>query len=238
MPRGSLTEDGRSPAKKKGKAKADAGTGKGKGNGKTKAGRVREREIDEAAVDIFHAVGYSAASVDDVAAAVGILKGSLYYYMDSKEDLLRRIVEDVHVNVEEIIRESLARTELPPLERLANYIRAQVDYNVRNIKRVRVYYHDYEQLSPDRLASVRKSRRINEQLIVNLITEAKAAGEVGGWVSEQLAGKTAFATITWMYTWYKPGGGISSKELGDFCATFVVNGLRGRPLTEAPTKQA
>jgi TetR/AcrR family transcriptional regulator, cholesterol catabolism regulator len=236
MPRGSLTEDGRSPAKKIGDAKADAG--KGKGKGKTKAGRVREREIIEAAVDIFHAVGYSTASVDDVAAAVGILKGSLYYYMDSKEDLLRRIVEDVHVDVEEIIRESLARDDLPPLERLANYIRAQVDYNVRNIKRVRVYYHDYEQLSPDHLAAVRKSRRMNEQLIVNLIRDAKSAGEVGDWVNDRLAGKTTFATITWMYTWYKPGGSISSKELGDFCATFVINGLRGGPLTEAPTKKA
>jgi TetR/AcrR family transcriptional regulator, cholesterol catabolism regulator len=234
MPRGSLTEDGRSPTKKTGKAKADAG----KGKGKTKAGRVREQEINEAAVDIFHAVGYSAASVDDVAAAVGILKGSLYYYMDSKEDLLRRIVEDVHVDVEEIIREALALTDLPPLERLASYIRAQVDYNARNIKRVRVYYHDYEQLSAERIALVRKSRRMNEQLIVSLITDAKSAGEVGDWVSEQLAGKTAFATITWMYTWYKPGGRISSKELGDFCATFVINGLRGGPLTEAPTKKA
>jgi AcrR family transcriptional regulator len=231
MPRRSLTEDGRSPTKKSGEAKVDAGKGKGKGKGKTKAGRVREREINEAAVDIFHAVGYSAASVDDVAAAVGILKGSLYYYMDSKEDLLRRIVEDVH-------REALALSDLPPLERLASYIRAQVDYNARNIKRVRVYYHDYEQLSAERIASVRKSRRMNEQLIVSLIGDAKSAGEVGDWVSEQLAGKTAFATITWMYTWYKPGGRISSKELGDFCATFVINGLRGGPLTEAPTKKA
>jgi TetR/AcrR family transcriptional regulator, cholesterol catabolism regulator len=236
MPRASPTEDGRSPTKKGADAKADAG--KGTGKGKTKAGRVREREIDEAAVDIFHAVGYSAASVDDVAAAVGILKGSLYYYMDSKEDLLRRIVEDVHVNVEEIMRESLAQTDLSPLERLATYIRAQVDYNARNIKRVRVYYHDYEQLSPERIASVRKSRRTNEELIVNLIRDAKSAGEVGDWVSEQLAGKTAFATITWMYTWYKPGGRISSKELGDFCATFVINGLRGGPLTEASAKKA
>jgi TetR/AcrR family transcriptional regulator, cholesterol catabolism regulator len=233
MARGSLTESGRRPKKAKGKGKADA-KGKGKGaKGKGKAGGGREQEILDAAVDIFHANGYSATSVDDVAAAVGILKGSLYYYMDSKEDLLRRIVEEVHEDVEEIMKEALARTELPPLERLAEYIRAQVDYNVRNIKRVRVYYHDYDQLSPARLSTVRKSRRSNEQSIVDLVKDAKDAGEVPADLNERLATKTFFATIIWMYTWFKPGGGVSAKEFGDFCATFVVNGLRGGPLPKS-----
>ena len=211
MARGSLTEGGRRPADKS------------KGSGS----RSREQDILAAAVDIFHANGYSATSVDDVANSVGILKGSLYYYIDSKEDLLQRIVEEVHEDVEEIIREALARTDLSPLVRLAEYLRTQVDYNVRNIKRVRVYYHDYEQLSPTRLASVRKSRRVNEQSIVALVKEAKEAGEIPASMNERLATKTVFATITWMYTWFKPGGGVSGKEFGDFCADFVVNGLRG-----------
>jgi AcrR family transcriptional regulator len=211
MARGSLTKGGR---RQVGKAKAVGG-------------RNREQEILDAAVDIFHANGYSATSVDDVANSVGILKGSLYYYMDSKEDLLARIVEEVHEDVEEIIRVALARADLPPLERLAEYLRNQVDYNIRNIKRNRVYYHDYDQLSPPRLASVRKSRRSNEQSIIALVKEAKEAGEIPATMNERLATKNVFAPIIWMYTWYKPGGGVSGKELGDFCADFVVNGLRG-----------
>lgn len=212
MARGGLTEGGRRPR---------SGARKNGNN------RGREREILDAAIDVFHAKGYSATSVDDIAVSVGILKGSLYYYMDSKEDLLLRIVEEVHEDVEEIIETALARTDLPPLRRLAEYVRDQVEYNVRNIKRVRVYYHDYEQLTTDRLASVRKSRRANEQRIVDLVKEAKKAGEVPADLNERVATKTAFATIVWMYTWYKPGGGVSGKELAEFCADFVVNGLRG-----------
>lgn len=194
---------------------------------KGKGGRGREQEIIDAAIDIFHAKGYSATSVDDVAAAVGILKGSLYHYMDSKEDLLRRIVEEVHEEVEEIIEAALARTDLPPLERLAGLLRELVDYNVRNLKRVRVYYHDYEQLSTALLSSVRQRRRDNEQSVVALVKEAKGAGEVPATLNERLATKSIFATIIWMYTWYKPAGGVSAGELGDFCADFVVSGLGG-----------
>ena len=40
--------------------------------------------------------GYEATSIQDIADAVGILKGSLYYYITSKEDLLFEILQDVH----------------------------------------------------------------------------------------------------------------------------------------------
>src|SRR5680860_816646 len=39
----------------------------------------REREIIDAAAEVFHEKGYAGASIQDVADAVGILKGSLYY---------------------------------------------------------------------------------------------------------------------------------------------------------------
>jgi AcrR family transcriptional regulator len=215
MARGSLTEAGRqrsSTAEKK---------PRGKG------ARNREQKIIAAAVDIFHAKGYSATSVDDIARDVGILKGSLYYYMDSKEDLLLRIVEEVHEEVEALLEQALADEDVPPLERLAGYVRAQVEYNARHIKRVRVYYHDYDRLSPNRLAAVRKRRRANEQALIDLINAAKKAGEVPSSLNERLAAKTLFATIIWTYTWFKPGGAVSGTELGEFCANFVLNGLHG-----------
>lgn len=211
MAKGSLTDRGRRPAETARKASR---TG-------------REEEIIEAAVDIFHAKGFAATSVDDIATAAGILKGSLYYYMDSKEDLLWRIVQEVHEDVEAIIRTALARTELPPLERLGGYLRDQVDYNARNIKRVRVYYHDYEQLSAANLGRVRESRRRNEQEIIDLLQEAQDAGEIPAESDVRLATNTAFAAIIWMYTWFKPRGGVSGRAYGDFCANFVVSGLRG-----------
>jgi AcrR family transcriptional regulator len=225
MARGSLTEGGRKRSPKGKNAQARNGSG---------SSGSRGQEIIDASVDIFHANGYSATSVDDVANAVGILKGSLYYYMDSKEDLLLRIVEDVHDEIEELLAESLADKDVPPLQRLATYVRAQVDYNARNIKRVRVYYHDYDQLSSERLASARKRRRANEQAIITLLKQAKKAGEVPSSLNERLAAKTVFATIIWTYTWFKPGGGVSGAELGEFCADFALNGLRGTGAGKGP----
>ena len=56
--------------------------------------RNRGQDVIEAAIRVFHKKGYASASIQDVAAEVGVLKGSLYHYIDSKEDLLARIFED------------------------------------------------------------------------------------------------------------------------------------------------
>ena len=57
----------------------------------SKPPRRRQQEVIEAAARVFHEKGYESTSIQDIAEAVGILKGSLYYYIRSKEDLpLRR----------------------------------------------------------------------------------------------------------------------------------------------------
>jgi AcrR family transcriptional regulator len=187
--------------------------------------KKREREIIDA--EIFHRNGYADTSVQDVAEAVGILKGSLYYYIDSKEDLLYRVLLEVHEDAEGIIGAIAAMTELGPLERIAVYVKRHVEYNVRNFTKVAVYYHDFDLLSPDRRAEIRKHRRRYEVFLENLIREAQEAGEVSPDADPRVLSYCMFGTMNWTYTWYRPGGRMSVAELCDTIAEFTVNGLRG-----------
>ncbi|HKJ03123.1 MAG TPA: TetR/AcrR family transcriptional regulator [Longimicrobiales bacterium] len=50
----------------------------------------------DAAFRVFAERGYGATRLDEVADAVGVTKGAIYYYFDGKEDLLRRAVENGH----------------------------------------------------------------------------------------------------------------------------------------------
>src|SRR6202012_2543527 len=87
----------------------------------------RQREVTEAASEIFWRKGYRAASIQDVADKVGVLKGSLYYYIDSEEDLLWRIIEDVHQQSSAILDDALA-LEVSPIERIRIYIVRHVEW--------------------------------------------------------------------------------------------------------------
>ena len=48
----------------------------------------RRRQIVEAALAVFAEKGFNAANVSDVAARAGVSQGTIYWYFDSKEELL------------------------------------------------------------------------------------------------------------------------------------------------------
>src|SRR4051795_5669835 len=130
--------------------------------GRARGAKKRDEEVLDAAARVFARRGYADASVQDVADELGILKGSLYHYIKMKEDLLFWLLEAVHRDVEEILEEVEAAQGLAPLDRLALYVRKQVLYNLDNLERISIYYHDVEALSEERLQTIVGRRRTHE----------------------------------------------------------------------------
>ena len=188
--------------------------------------KKREQEIIDAAADIFHRQGYSDTSVQNVADAVGILKGSLYYYIDSKDDLLYRVLLEVHDAAHTILEEVAAMDELSPLEKLDAYVRRHVEYNTRNLTKIAVYYHDYKLLAPERRAEIRRQRKLYEDFVLGLITEAQRQGDVAADLDPAVLSYCLFGALNSVYTWYRPGGKVPAAQLADTLARFVLAGVR------------
>jgi AcrR family transcriptional regulator len=127
----------------------------------------------QTAEQLFHDRGYAESSIEDIAQAVGILKGSLYYYMNSKEDLLYRIVIDVHESVDAKLEQACSRTDLPPLQRLLNFIEDQAAYNAKHVTQIAVYHHEWQRLEGKRHAETRERRRKQHVAVVGLLEEAQ-----------------------------------------------------------------
>jgi YD repeat-containing protein len=189
----------------------------------------REQEIVSAAAEIFRKNGYADTSVQDVADAVGILKGSLYYYIDSKEDLLYRVLLEVHEDAQGWLSEISEMTDATPLEKISAYVRRHIEYNVRNMNKVAVYYHDFGLLSAERRADIRKQRRVYEDFLEQLIKQAQKAGQVDKKADPRVLAYCMFGTMNWTYTWYRPGGRVSIPKLADMVAEFAVKGLAQQP---------
>jgi AcrR family transcriptional regulator len=188
--------------------------------------KKREQEIIDAAAEIFHRQGYSDTSVQNVADAVGILKGSLYYYIDSKDDLLYRVLLEVHDAAHTILEEVAAMDELSPLERLDAYVRRHVEYNTRNLTKIAVYYHDYKLLAPERRAEIRRQRKLYEDFVEGLIRDAQEQGEVAADLDPAVLAYCLFGALNSVYTWYRPAGKVSAAQLEDTLARFVLAGVR------------
>lgn len=76
------------------------------------------RAIRDAALDVFSQKGFAAARLDDVAAAAGVAKGTIYLYFASKEDLLEAIVKSSIGAVIAGFEEKIAASALPASEML------------------------------------------------------------------------------------------------------------------------
>ncbi|MCW3066600.1 MAG: TetR/AcrR family transcriptional regulator [Solirubrobacterales bacterium] len=187
--------------------------------------RRRDNEVLEAAVRVFYTHGYSDATVQNIADELDMLKGSLYHYMRTKEDLLFRIFEVVHADVERLAEEAHAAPNQTPLERLRMYVRRQVEYNLAHHERIMVYYHDLERLSGERLAVVKARLRAHTTFVTGLVEAAQARGEIDRDRDARLLTNCVFATIIWPYRWYRADRRMSVAAIVDACDSFVLFGL-------------
>jgi TetR/AcrR family transcriptional regulator, cholesterol catabolism regulator len=189
--------------------------------------RKRDREVLDAAVEVFCERGYAAATVQDVADKLGILKGSLYYYIETKEDLLYRAVMAVHSGAEAVM-DAVAAQPLGPLERLDLYVRRQVEHNLNNYKIMTVYFNDVAQLSKPRRREVLARRARDKEFIVALIRAAQGGGLASS-LPPELGADLVTGTMVWMNRVYRPGRRPTRQELAGACAAYVLTGIAGRP---------
>ncbi len=92
--------------------------------------RVQQRRkgILEAAAEVFAEMGYEKATLEAIGEAVGLSKGSLYYYTASKEELLAGLIE---MAIQQI--EQWTDAELTPNSFAADHIRALVRAHLRAV---------------------------------------------------------------------------------------------------------
>lgn len=196
---------------------------------RSRAGRVsgarREQEVLDAAAKVFFSRGYADASVQDIADELGILKGSLYHYIDSKEDLLFRLIIEVHDDVQSILEEVNALEGVGSLARLHEYFTRQAAYMTRNLAKLAIYYHDMDQLSGSRHNDLAAKRVVHTRYVTDLIRQAQAEGDVDRDLDPQLMGQFAFGTLIWMYRWYKPSGKFKADDVANGLADFITRSL-------------
>lgn len=199
---------------------------------KTKRGdqplRPKERMIYEAAARIFYEKGYTATINQDVADEVGMLKGSLYYYIDSKEDLLYGVMRMAY----DSLGDHLAQTrdlESDELERLRFFVTGYTQIVARNIIPIAVLERDLRSLSPRRRREVVRWRDEYEAFLRDLLRAGQEAGLIRTTIDVAMQSILIFTQIHGLHTWYKPTGDRSAAEIGDLIADFVIHGVATRP---------
>ncbi len=188
----------------------------------------RAEQVVAAALRLFREKGYHATSMQDIAEAVGLYKGSLYHYIRCKEDLLVYAFERAMAALLSQTEGIAQDTRLTPAEQLRHAIRAHVQAVAEHLDALTVYLHEWRVLDGESAATVAKQRERYAALLGDIIQRGVRAGELQA-ADVRLATLGVLGTCNWLYHWYSPTGRLQPEQIADAFADLLLDGLRRRP---------
>ena len=191
---------------------------------------LKEQDVLDVAATLLRARGFSATSVDDIAAAAGVNKAMLYYYFGSKAGILYRIYMAT-------IDEFTARladddVSVPADEALARIIRGIVGEITGRPDYVSVFFQELvwldKSLTPEQYETVRRRQAAFVEDLQGLIKRGMADGTFRE-VDPALAVSAVMGLAGWTYQWYGRSRRYRPEQLADAFIDLAFGGLRPEP---------
>lgn len=190
----------------------------------SRADRQRIRVLATAA-DIFSRRGFRATSMNEIAAAVGLSKPTLYHYFRSKEELLVRLYSDV---LDESLRMALevVDSEPTPLEAVRELISSRVVYTCRRQALLKVCFEEEHELPAELAEQLLRRRRAFEDLFsAALDAHLRAHPSIDLGMPPKVWVNMCLGAANWTYKWFRETGDCTPEQLGDRIAASLTAGI-------------
>jgi AcrR family transcriptional regulator len=180
-------------------------------------------EILKAAAAAFRRLGYHGATVEEIAAALQMKKGNLYYYFRNKEEILFACHQYSLDRLLAILDE-VERSGLPPEQKLRRLIGSFVHTILDELHGTALFL-DLEALSPAHLRTVIARRDRFDKGMREVLKEGIRSGTFI-YADAKLLSFAILGAVNWIPRWYNPEGPSTSEEIADRFADYLIAGLR------------
>lgn len=185
-------------------------------------GRKREAVV-RAAAAAFNERGFSQTSMDDVAAALGISKPTLYQYFRSKQDILYECHRLAAQHGEEGLADAHAHGG-PALDKLLVYVRRFMMGFFDDLGSCAVLL-DVNSLTEANRATIVQRRDAVSDGVESLVKAGIRDGSIAS-CDPKLAALFIFGVVNWMSVWYRSGGPKAPDEIANEFLRIFRSGLR------------
>ena len=184
---------------------------------------MTREEILSAAAQIFQEKGYHAASMQDIAEAVELKKGSLYHHVDSKQEILLALLDEA---LEMIVNrlEQINSKDLSPEMKLRQAMRSYLSFLADNRSIASVLLLEYRSLEPGLMELHIPRRDQVDRIWREIITEGITQGFFHT-TQPDLITKALIGVLNWTITWYREDGALSPAEIADHFSDLFFEGL-------------
>ena len=193
---------------------------------------VRRRiEILRSATAAFRRRGYHGASVDQIASALNMTKGNLYYYFKNKEEILY-VCHDYSLDLVLKQLKEVERNSWAPDKKLHALISGFVHLFI-DVLPGTVWTLDLEALSPPVLKKIIVKRDRFDRGVRRILKQGMDSG-VFAPGDPKLLTFAIMGAINWIPRWFDPSGMAKSDEIARSFANYLVAGLLASPSGARP----
>lgn len=168
---------------------------------------------------IFAEKGYHQASIRDIARATKVSLSGLYYYFQSKEELLFLIQDHAFGKLVQRLDELLEGVD-DPHRRLRVLMENHLRFFVNNMAEMKVLSHEADTLSGEYKERVNARKRKLTEMAMNILEELRPDGPV----DLRVATFSLFGMMNWLYNWYRPDRDVPVEQLAEQMSTLFLGG--------------
>ena len=182
---------------------------------------ARDEEILRIAAEVIWKKGFAGAKLDDIAEAAGIVKGSLYHYFESKEEIYDRLIKNVRGTLDFDAEVSGAA---PAAERLAHLVRTRLALTVEYPMEVALLVKELIHLKGPAGDWAREDPKKYFNAIRQILLQGQKEGSFRALDIDVIA-STIHGIFSHLPNWYRKGGRISPDELVDEMTEYILAGV-------------
>jgi TetR/AcrR family transcriptional regulator, cholesterol catabolism regulator len=190
------------------------------------ANPARRKELLRIAAQVFAENGYAHTRMNDVAAAAGILPGSLYHHFRSKDDLLLELMQGFSSDMLTDLN-SIVATDDEPLDKVTALIRLALHFIVERGPEARILSNDYQHLSNTPIfKKIMKANREAETIWMETLRAGITAGQLRQDLNPKIAYATLMGSIFSALRWYRRTGRIRPAAFTDQVCHQLLKGIQ------------
>jgi AcrR family transcriptional regulator len=194
--------------------------------------KVYDREqLVEVAARVFGQKGFEGARLEDIAAELGLLKGSLYYHVRSKYELLFLVLKRIYEPMVAKLEHAVA-SEVSPREKLRAAVRSHLEHYDEFHMETPVQFVDgsLQSLPPEYASAIRAIFDQYERLLREVLDEGIRAGEFRADLDLSIVKMAMLGMCNWLPRWYRKDGPLSIQAISDIFADLLLQGLEAKPV--------
>ncbi|MFN7974700.1 MAG: TetR/AcrR family transcriptional regulator [Acidobacteriota bacterium] len=180
------------------------------------------REILRSAAAAFRKRGFAATGMRDIALSAGLSPANLYYYFQSKQELLY-FCQDHSLDLMLAACREAGTRRITAREKLARVVRAHLSATLDELDGAAAHL-ELDALPPALRRKIVAKRDRYEHSVRRLVERGVRTGQFAP-CDATLVTRAILGALNWTARWYLPGGALSKDDLAESYARYLVRGL-------------